>query len=267
MRANRRTQYKKGSIMKQLNEKVAIVTGAGQGIGKGIALCLAKRGCKIIATGRRLEPIEATIAEIKGLGGDGLAMSCDSADRERVFEVVKTAVDTFGSIDVIVNNGQAIVPSQPVEDTEYENMLKAWQSGVIGSLNYMQAAFPYMKEQHEGRIINFASATGMFGIAGQLAYGSNKEALRGLTKIAAKEWGQYGICVNIVLPGAESPAAKAWAEKFPEEYAKQVNLNPMKRFGDPETDIAPVIAFLAGPDSCYFSGQSVIVDGANSIMP
>lgn len=95
----------------------------------------------------------------------------------------------------------------------------------------------------------------------------NKEALRGLTKIAAKEWGQYGICVNIVLPGAESPAAKAWAEKFPEEYAKQVNLNPMKRFGDPEMDIAPVVAFLAGPDSCYFSGQSVIVDGANSIMP
>lgn len=79
---------------------------------------------------------------------------------------------------------------------------------MIGSLNYMQAAFPYMKEQHEGRIINFASATGMFGIAGQLAYGSNKEALRGLTKIAAKEWGQYGICVNVVLPGAESPAAK-----------------------------------------------------------
>ena len=146
-------------------------------------------------------------------------------------------------------------------------MLKAWQSGVIGSLNYMQAAFPYMKEQHEGRIINFASATGMFGISGQLAYGSNKVALRGMTKIAAKEWGQYGICVNIVLPGAESPAAKAWAEKFPEEYAKQVNLNPMKRFGDPEIDIAPVIAFLAGPDSCYFSGQSVIVDGANSIMP
>ena len=125
-------------------------------------------------------------------------------------------------------------------------MLKAWQSGVIGSLNYMQAAFPYMKEQHEGRIINFASATGMFGIAGQLAYGSNKEALRGMTKIAA---------------------AKAWAEKYQEEYAKQVNLNPMKRFGDPEIDIAPVIAFLAGPDSCYFSGQSVIVDGANSIMP
>ena len=225
--------------MKQLNEKVAIVTGAGQGIGKGIALCLAKRGVKIVATGRRLEPIEQTIAEIKELGGEGFAMSCDSADRARVEEVVKAAADTYGTVDVIVNNAQAIVPSASVEDTTYDNMLKAWESGVIGSLNYMQAAFPYMKEQHEGRVINFASATGMFGIAGQLAYGSNKEA----------------------------PAAKAWAEKFPEEYAKQVNLNPMKRFGDPEIDIAPVIAFLAGPDSCYYSGQSVIVDGANSIMP
>lgn len=253
--------------MKQLNEKVAVVTGAGQGIGKGIALCLAKRGVKVVCTGRREAPIQQTVVEIEEAGGQGLAMTCDSADRARVEEVVKAAVDTFGSIDVIVNNGQAIVPSSPVEDTTYENMLAAWESGTIGSLNYMQAAFPYMKEQGEGRIINFASATGMFGIAGQLAYGSNKEALRGLTKIAAKEWGQYGICVNVVLPGAESPAAKAWAEKFPEEYKKQVMLNPMHRFGDPEGDIAPVVAFLAGPDSCYYSGQSVIVDGANSIMP
>ena len=253
--------------MKQLNEKVAIVTGAVRALARASPsrLCQARREGRL--HGRREAPIQQTVAEIEELGGQGLAMTCDSADRARVEEVVKAAVDTFGSIDVIVNNGQAIVPSAPVEDTTYENMLAAWQSGTIGSLNYMQAAFPYMKEQHEGRIINFASATGMFGIAGQLAYGSNKEALRGLTKIAAKEWGQYGICVNVVLPGAESPAAKAWAEKFPEEYQKQVMLNPMHRFGDPEDDIAPVVAFLAGPDSCYYSGQSVIVDGANSIMP
>ncbi|MCH5198678.1 MAG: SDR family oxidoreductase [Oscillospiraceae bacterium] len=253
--------------MKQLSEKVAIVTGAGQGIGKGIALVLARRGVKVVCTGRRIEPIEETVSQIKAEGGEGFAMTCDSADRERVNEVVKKTVETYGSIDVIVNNGQAIVSSASVEDTSYENMLLAWQSGTIGSLNYMQAAFPYMKEQNEGRIINFASATGMFGIAGQLAYASNKEAVRGLTKVAAKEWGQYGICVNVVLPGAESPAAKAWAEKFPEEYKKQVMLNPMHRFGDPEGDIAPVICFLAGPDSCYYSGQSLLVDGANSIAP
>lgn len=253
--------------MKQLNEKAAIVTGAGQGIGKGIALVLARRGVKVVCTGRRLEPIEQTVAEIKQEGGEGFAMSCDSANRGRVDEVVKKTVEKYGTVDVIVNNGQAIVPSSSVEDTTYESMLTAWQSGTIGSLNFMQAAFPYMKEQHEGRVINFASATGMFGIAGQLAYGSNKEAIRGLTKIAAKEWGQYGICVNCVLPGAESPAAKAWAKKFPEEYQKQVMLNPMRRFGDPEADIAPVIAFLAGPDSCYYSGQCLLLDGANSIAP
>ncbi len=253
--------------MKQLNEKVAIVTGAGQGIGKGIAMVLARRGVKIVCTGRRIAPIEQTAAEIKEMGGEAFAMSCDSADRARVDEVVKKTVEVFGTVDIVVNNGQAIVPSASVEDTTYENMLKSWQSGTIGSLNYMQAVFPYMKAQHEGRIINFASATGMFGIAGQLAYGSNKEAVRGLTKIAAKEWGQYGICVNCVLPGAESPAAKGWAEKFPEEYEKQVMLNPMHRFGDPENDIAPVVAFLCGPDSCYYSGQCLLVDGANSIAP
>ena len=131
--------------MKQLKEKVAIVTGAGQGIGKGIALCLAKRGVKVIATGRRAEPIEQTIAEIRELGGEGFAMTCDSADRARVEEVVKAAAEKYGTVDVVVNNAQAIVPSAPVEETSYDNMLKAWQSGVIGSLNYMQAAFPYMK--------------------------------------------------------------------------------------------------------------------------
>ena len=112
--------------MKPLSEKVAIVTGAGQGIGKGIALCLAKRGVKVVATGRRLEPIEQTIKEIKEFGGEGFAMSCDSADRARVEEVVKATVEAYGTVDVVVNNGQAIVPSALVEETSYDNMLKAW---------------------------------------------------------------------------------------------------------------------------------------------
>ena len=141
------------------------------------------------------------------------------------------------------------------------------QNFSVGSLNFMQACFPYMKEQGEGRIINFASATGMFGYAGQLAYASNKESIRGLTKIAAKEWAKYGITVNVCLPGAESPAAKAWKEKFPDLYEKQMEQLPMHRLGDPETDIGAALTFLAGPDSKFYSGQSFILDGANSIMP
>lgn len=253
--------------MKQLNEKVAIVTGAGQGIGKGIALCLAERGVKVVCVGRRLEPIEATAQEIRDQGGEAFAMNGDTADRPRVHEIVQAAVEKYGTVDVIVNNAQSLPGSAPVEDVTYDMMLSAWNTGCIGSLNFMQECFPYMKAQGEGRVINFASATGMFGYKGNLAYASNKEAIRGLTKIAAKEWGEYGICVNVVLPGAESPAAKVWAQKFPEKYAEIMEQQPMKRMGDAKDDIAPVIAFLAGPDSRFFSGQSVVVDGAYSIMP
>ncbi len=253
--------------MKQLDEKVAIITGGGQGIGRGICLCLAKRGVKVVTTGRRSVPIEETIQLIRKDGGEGFPMVCDSSDHDRVKEVVKQTVATYGTVDILVNNAQTVGASAPVEATTYDMMYTSWSTGCLGSLYYMQECFPYMKEQHEGRIVNFASATGMFGYAGQLAYGCNKEAIRGLTKIAAKEWAQYGICVNCLLPSAESPAAKEWAKKFPEMYQTEMDKLPMHRMGDPENDIAPVIAFLAGPDSAFYSGQCLMVDGANSIAP
>ncbi len=253
--------------MKELNEKVAIVTGGGQGIGKGVVLCLVKRGVKVVITGRREGPIEQTIKEVKELGGEGFAMTCDSADRSRVKEVVEKAVETYGTVDILVNVAQAVGPAAPVEETTYESMYLSWSTGCIGSLNFMQECFPYMKAQGEGRVINFASATGMFGYAGQLAYGSNKEAIRGLTKIAGKEWAKYGICVNCILPSADSPAAKEWAKKFPELYEEEMKKLPAHRLGDAEQDIAPVIAFLSGPDSAFYSGQCMLVDGANSIAP
>lgn len=253
--------------MKELNEKVAIVTGAGQGIGRGIALALAKRGTKVVCVGRRIEPITETANEIKELGGEAIAVSCDVAEREEVKNVIDRAVKEYGTVDAIVNNAQPIPAPATVEDTTYENMLFAWKGGTMGSLNFMQEAFPYMKEQGEGRIINFASATGMFGYAGQLAYGSNKESVRGLTKIAAKEWAKYGITVNCVLPGAESPAAKEWAKKYPDKYAEAIEAQPMKRLGDPEDDIGGTVSFLVGPDSKFLTGQSIILDGGFSIMP
>ena len=108
--------------MKQLNEKVAIVTGAGQGIGKGIALCLAKRGVKIVCVGRRPEPIEETAQEIRALGGEGFAMTCNTAERERVKEVVQKTVEAYGTVDVMINNAQSLPGSSPVEETTYDQM-------------------------------------------------------------------------------------------------------------------------------------------------
>ena len=253
--------------MKELNQKVAIITGAGQGIGKGIALHLAKRGVSVVCVGRRLEPVIETVNEVIAAGGAGFAMSCDVADRKQVKAVVDATVAKYGTVDVVINNAQSLPGVANVEDTTYEQMLMAWQSGTIGSLNMMQECFPYMKAQGEGRVINFASATGMFGYAGQLAYAANKESVRGLTKIAGKEWAQYNIMVNCILPGAESPASKVWAEKFPEKYAEIMATQPMKRFGDAEKDIGPIIAFLAGPDCCYYTGQCLLVDGGFSIAP
>lgn len=253
--------------MKELNQKIAIITGAGQGIGKGIALHLAKRGVKVVCIGRRIDPVEQTITEVKELGGEGFAMSCDVANREQVKAVVDETVKKYGTVDIMVNNAQSLPGSAKVEDVTYDEMLFAWNSGVIGSLNFMQECFPYMKEQNEGRVINFASATGMFGYANHAAYGSNKEAVRGLTKIAGKEWAQYNIIVNCVLPGAESPASKLWKEKHPDKYAEIMSQQPMKRFGDAEDDIGRIVAFLSGPDCKYFTGQCLLVDGGYSIAP
>ncbi|MDO5135369.1 MAG: SDR family oxidoreductase [Eubacteriales bacterium] len=253
--------------MKQLNEKVAIVTGAGQGIGKGIARCLAQRGVKVVCIGRRAEPIEATVQEIREMGGEAFSMTCDVADRARVAEVVKKTVETYGTVDIMVNNAQSLPGSKPVEETTYEDMHFAWMSGTIGSLNFMQECFPYMKEQGEGRIINFASATGMFGYENHLAYGANKESVRGVTKIAGKEWAKYGITVNCILPGSESPAQKVWATKHPDMYQRILAQQPMRRFGQAEEDIAPVVAFLAGPDSAFYTAQCLLVDGGYSVAP
>lgn len=253
--------------MKELNKKVAIVTGTGQGIGNGIALNLAKRGVKVVCVGRRIEPLNEVVAEIKALNQEAIAVSCDVAERDQVKAVVDKTIEVFKAVDVVINNAQPIPASASVEDTTYENMLFAWRGGVIGSLNFMQEVFPYMKAQNEGRIINFASATGMFGYPNQLAYASNKEGVRGLTKIAAKEWAKYNITVNVVLPGAERPAAKEWAKKHPELYEEAIQAQPMKRLGDAEDDIGRVVAFLSGPDSKFLTGQSLLVDGGYSIMP
>ena len=253
----------------QLKGKVAVITGGAKGIGKGIAECLAGEGVNVVINYRsdpeNAAKVEKDFTEKYGVGV--LMVQGDAGLQETIDRVFDEAKSKFGRVDILINNAQSLPPSASVEDTLYESMYLAWSTGTIGSLNFMQACFPYMKEQGEGRIINFASATGMFGYAGQLAYASNKESIRGLTKIAAKEWAKYGITVNVCLPGAESPAAKAWKEKFPDLYEKQMEQLPMHRLGDPETDIGAALTFLAGPDSKFYSGQSFILDGANSIMP
>lgn len=222
--------------MKQLNQRTAIITEAGQNAGKQIALYLAKLGVKVVCIGRDESFIQKTVEEIKAAGGKGFSMVCSFNDRSRMKEVMKQAAETYGTIDILIN----IIPENfkpiSVESTSYKDMHSGWMSSTIGSLNFMQACFTYMKGQREGSIIHFIPAP--MGKMESLAYACNKESIRALTRTAAREWEQYGIFVNCVCAGNSGDNA------------------------------APAIAFLSGPDSRYYSGQCLKIDGdMYSVVP
>lgn len=255
--------------MGRLTGKVAIVTGAGQGVGKGIALAFAKEGAKVVIAEINPDTAKATAEEIKQLGKEALAVVCDVGDEKQVKQMVAEAVNKFGPIDILVNNAQAWTGrsayhlSSPIESLPEEWWDLAFQSGVKGTWYCCKAVFPYMKDRG-GKIINFASYMGVVGWEGSADYNSNKEAIRGFSRTAAREWGKYKINVNVICPSALTPAMIAYGMAFPdkiEEMTKEMEKIPLKRVGDPEKDIGPVAIFLACSDSDFVTGQTLMVDG------
>jgi len=250
--------------MGKLDSKIAIVTGAGQGIGRGIALALAKEGAAVVVTDMNGDTCVRTADEIRALGGRALPLTCDVRRREQVQAVVAAAVKEFGTVDILVNNAQDLRYDVSLEDTTDDDMALARESGLLGTFYYMQACFSYLKE-HGGKIINLASAAGLDGYPRLGAYAAAKEAIRGLTKVAAHEWGQYKINVNAICPLANSPKMQAWGEALPDELSAALARVPLGRIGDCEKDIGPAVAFLAGPDSDYITGHTMMVDGGQMI--
>ncbi len=248
-----------------LKGKVAIVTGAGQGIGRGIALALAKEGASIAIPEINLEYATAVANEIKEFGGKALPIACDVGKREEVNAAVSAVVQEFGTVDILVNNAQAARANVNIEDETDEGWNSTFKSGVYGTFYFMQACFPYLKE-NGGKIINFASTAGTNGLEGMCAYASNKEAIRGLSRVAANEWGKYKINVNVVLPWATSRLWEYFEQSNPEVAQITLAQNPMRRIGDPEGDVGRVVVFLAGPDSDYVNGVNIPVDGGQTIL-
>jgi NAD(P)-dependent dehydrogenase (short-subunit alcohol dehydrogenase family) len=251
----------------QLGGRVAIVTGAGRGIGRGIALALAKSGAHVAVVDRVSDRTEAVTAELVALGVPALGVLCDVGDGRAVQRMVTTVVDQLGRLDVLVNNAQAFgagyeanVPLTPLEELSEELWDSTFQTGVKATFYCCKAAFPHLRAT-SGRIINLVSYWGMIGAEGAGAYNANKEAIRGLTRTAAREWGQYGITVNAISPAAQTEAQAAWAEKNANEYRLRLQSLPMRRYGDPEGDIAPVAVFLASADSRFITGSTIMVDG------
>lgn len=244
----------------RLNDIVALVTGGGQGIGRGVSLALAKEGAKVVVAGRTASKCHAVAQEITDLGGRASAVECDVTSRRQIDAAVEHTVRAFGGLTTLVNNAQSLGQT-PLESVTEADIELAWSSGAMGTFHAMQSAFPHLRENAESSIINFGSAASITGIENLGAYAMAKEAIRGLSRVAATEWGQYGIRVNVVVPYAMSPATREFHAADPEAArAKEMRI-PLRRVGDPESDIGSAVVGLASSDFRYLTGQTLMLNG------
>lgn len=245
----------------RLAGKVAIITGGGQGVGLGIAQAYADEGCNLVLSGRNPEKLEKVRPDLEKRGAKVATIKADVRNRDDAFVTVKLAVDTFGGLDVLVNNAQIVHPGVALADNTREVLDDTIQSGLYGSIWHMQAAFPHLQARGGGSIINLGSRQGTYGEGGWTAYAATKEAVRGLTRSSAREWGVHNIRVNVLNPSAITEGAEQWLKDFPEEAARNLASVALARWGKAYEDIGPVAVFLASDDSSYMTGQTFNVEG------
>jgi NAD(P)-dependent dehydrogenase (short-subunit alcohol dehydrogenase family) len=248
----------------KLQGKAAIVTGSGQGVGRGIALALAHEGAAVALMGRTGAKVERVAAEITDRGGVALPIEGDVTRPDDIDATLAATIETFGQLDILVNNAQHIHRG-PLLETSDNDARASWESGPLATLRFMQAAHPHLKGG--GVIINLGSRAGVrpdplgFGI-----YAAAKEAIRALSRTAAVEWGADGIRVVVILPFATSPELERMQREDPEAYARTRDASLLGRVGDPETDIGRAVAFLAGPDGKFITGTTIALDGGKSFV-
>lgn len=247
--------------------KVVIITGGGRGIGFGISTAFAKEGAKLVLTGRTQSTLDKAKESLeKDYGVEVLTVAADGAEEEAIKNVITKAVERFGKIDCVINNAQTSASGVMLADHTKEDFDKAIYSGLYATFFYMREAFPYLKES-KGSVINFASGAGLAGRPGQSSYAAAKEGIRGLSRVAATEWGEYGINVNVLCPLAMTETLAQWKDEFPDIYAKTIQSVPMGRFADPETDIGRVCVFLASEDASYITGETITLQGGSGLRP
>lgn len=254
--------------------KTVIITGAGKAtlsdgkcgsIGYGIATAFAKEGANLVITGRNVKKLEDAKADLEEKYGiKVLPIQADvnaGADNETVVNnVVKQTIDTFGDIHVLINNAQASASGVTLADHTTDQFNLALYSGLYATFYYMKACYPYLKKT-QGSVVNFASGAGISGNFGQCSYAAAKEGIRGLTRVAATEWGPDNINVNIVCPLAWTAQLENFQRDYPEAYKANVKMPPMGHFGDSEMEIGRVCVQLASPDFKYMTGETLTLQG------
>ena len=263
-----------------LKGKTAIITGAGRAvlsdgrcgsIGYGIAAAYAKEGANLVITGRNVKKLEDAKEELERLYGiKVLTVQADvnaGADNEAVVaNVIKQTIDTFGSIDVLINNAQASASGVTLADHTTEQFDLAVYSGLYAAFYYMKACYPHLKAS-KGSVINFASGAGLFGNFGQCAYAAAKEGIRGLTRVAATEWAKDGINVNIICPLAWTAQLEQFEKAYPEAFKENVKMPPAGHYGDSELEIGRLCVQLASPDFKYLTGETLTLEGGMGLRP
>ena len=253
--------------MKRLEGKVAVITGGGKGIGFGLAKAFAREGSDIVITGRNegrlVEAKEKLEAEF---GVNVLPIAADGADEEAIKRVVSAAIERFGRIDTLINNAQVSKSGLPLVEHTREDLDLAINSGLYAAFFYMKECYPYLKESN-GSVINFASGAGLFGKLGQSSYAAAKEGIRGMSRVAAAEWGPDGIRVNVVCPLAMTESLQEWKENYPDLFQKTIQGIPLGRFADPMEDIGRVCVFLASDDASYVTGETITLQGGSGLRP
>ncbi|WP_405812985.1 SDR family oxidoreductase [Streptomyces sp. NBC_01390] len=250
--------------MRRLAGKTALVTGGGQGVGRGIALALAAEGAAVVITGRTEATLKETAGEITGRGGRAHTVIGDVGERADIDRMVAETVREFGGLDVLVNNAQTSVQRR-LEDTSYDDVELAYRSGPLATFHAMRSALPQLRASR-GSVVNLGSSAAVQGETGFAAYAMAKEAIRGLTRVAAREWGAYGIRVNVVCPAALSPAAEAFFVAHPEKAQSVLAGIPLGRMGDPETDIGRAVAALVSEDMAYLTGATLMLEGGRTLI-
>jgi meso-butanediol dehydrogenase / (S,S)-butanediol dehydrogenase / diacetyl reductase len=248
----------------QLEGKAAIVTGAGQGIGRGVSLALAAEGARVMLMGRTQTKLDATRGEIEARGGVAVTYAGDVKSLADIDGCVAATVERFGTVDILVNNAQE-VPLGYLLELDDAAVNAGWESGPLATWRFMRACHPHLTGG--GAVVNMASRAGVRpDPVRRGAYAAAKEAVRAFTRAAAMEWGPDGIRVNAVLPYAMSPALEQLARDNPAEYEARRNESPLGRVGDSEADIGRAVVFLVGPDASYITGASIPVDGGTTFL-
>ena len=255
--------------MGRFEGKTIIITGGGKGggIGYGVATAFAKEGANLALTGRSLGKLEDAKEELERLYGVRvLPVLADGGEEEQVKAAVAQIAETFGRIDALINNAQNSASGIPLVEHTLEDFNKAIYSGLYAAFFYMKHTYPYLKET-KGSVVNFASGAGLFGKPGQSSYAAAKEGIRGMSRVAATEWGPDGINVNIICPLVMSQALMNWKTQYPEIYERTIQGIPAGRFGDPEKDIGRTAVFLCSEDAKYISGETITMQGGSGLRP